>query len=76
LEYDIILFLEIIQTEGCRFSREDVVDGERIHWYLCVNGARRVQILVTDEVMTLTTSKDLLRQLGLEDLIPRMFNGE
>lgn len=74
MQYDIILFLEIIQTEGCRFLREDVIDDERIHWYLSANGNKRVQICITDEFMTRRTASDLLRQLGLEDLIERMFN--
>lgn len=73
VEYDIILFLEIIQTEGCRFLREETIEDEKIHWYLSVNGNKKVQISVTDEFMTKRTASDLLKQLGLEDLIERMF---
>lgn len=74
MQYDILLFLEIIQTEGCRFLREDAIDNEKIQWYLSANGNKRVQICVTDELMTKRTASDLLRQLGLEDLIERLFN--
>lgn len=73
VEYDIILFLEIIQTEGCRFLHEDTIEDERIQWFLSTNGNKRVQICVTDEFMTKRTASDILRQLGLEDLIDRMF---
>lgn len=70
--YDIPLFLEIIETEGCRKVHEYTLDGETIYWYLSINGNKRVAINVTDELMSKTTAKDLIRQLGLEDLLDRL----
>ncbi len=73
MEYDIELFLQIIETEGCRYLYDDDGDGERIKYFLSINGNKRVAICITDDVVTKRTAKDWLKQLGLEDLIERMF---
>ena len=71
-EIDTHLFLEIIQTEGVMLLYRDDLDGITIEYYHGLNG-RKVGICVTDEYLTSRTAKSHLRQLGLDDLIERMF---
>jgi hypothetical protein len=73
VEYNILTFLEIIESEGCLCLREICIDGESIKWYLSKNGNRRVAIAITDEEMTIRTASNLLIQLELDDLIERLF---
>ena len=72
-DINILIFLETIQTEGIRYITENVIEGIRFHYYLSSNGNKRVQICVNGETMTKRTAKEYLRQLGLTDLIDRMF---
>jgi len=74
--YDILLFCDIIETEGVRLMWVDrqEINGkvEVVHWYHGTNG-RRVPICTTDEFMTITIAKQHLAQVGLVDLVHRMF---
>lgn len=72
-DIDTHLFLEIVQSEGVTFLSRHETDGVTIEYYHGLNG-RKVQICVTDEYITNRTAKAYLRQLGLEDLIERMFS--
>lgn len=70
-EIDVNFFAEIICSEGAVFLHQEIVEGVKWDWYL-VNGKKR-QICVSDEFMTKRTAKAHLRQMGLHDLIPRLF---
>lgn len=71
-DYIILRFVDLIESEGCICLEEIQVDGESIKWYLSKNGNRKVCINVTDETMTIRTTKDLLKRLELADVIERL----
>lgn len=68
---DILLFIEIILSEGAQLLDTFVSDDVTIEWYQGPNG-RRVPIIVSDELMTRATAHALLRDLGYHDLIERL----
>ncbi len=70
---DTHLFLDIIQSEGVSFLYREKIEDVHIEYYHGLNG-KKVQICSSDEYITSRTAKAYLRQLGLDDLIDRLFN--
>ncbi len=71
--FDLQEFLRIIEDEGCELRTEIITIGdERIQVALSREKQRSVHINITDEEMSLTTAKSLLRKLECEDLIERL----
>lgn len=69
---DTHLFLEIIQSEGVQLLYRDENEGIFNEYYHGLNG-KKVCICVSDEFLTARIAKINLRQLGLEDLVDRLF---
>jgi hypothetical protein len=69
---DTHLFIDIIVSEGAILIFHDVVSGETIEHYTARSG-KRVIICTSDEYMTRPTATAYLGQLGLTDLIDRLF---
>ena len=73
MNYDIHLFIQIIESiQGVVFLRQVEVDGEFVMFYQGLTG-KMVQIDMQEEFITPATGKGLLKQLGLEHLIPSLF---
>jgi hypothetical protein len=66
------LIFEIIQSEGVVLACHFTNDGISTENYIGRNGAK-VQICVSDESMTKATDCFILKQLGLESIMERMF---
>jgi hypothetical protein len=71
--YSINNFLEIIQSEGCKFLHELEEDGVKVHVYLSRDGNRKVIIDISDEEVTKTVAISWLSGLGLLDCAQAMF---
>jgi hypothetical protein len=75
-EIDTHLFLEIIQSEGVNLMYGETTEhGERVEFFHGLSG-KKVLIIVSDEFITERTAKAYLRQLGLDDLVERLFYEE
>ena len=72
MNYDVSLFLEIIESEGIIFLRADCLNDVCARFYQGRRG-NLVIIDTTDEDMDEITAKDYLRLLGLAELIPALF---
>ena len=71
-EFNIIDFINIIETEGCRCTKETMIDGELVRHFLSLSGNKRVRINCASESMTMRTAIETLKSLELDDVIIRM----
>jgi hypothetical protein len=72
-DIDTYLFVEIILSEGVTFLyRDDALENLNVEYYHGISG-KKVAICMSDESITVLTAKQYLRQLGLDDLIDRLF---
>ncbi len=73
-EIDVLLFIDTVISEGCRQIISIETDGFKTMFLLSLNGNKRVAIDITDETITNRVAKEYCRQLGLIDLVERLFN--
>lgn len=71
---DTLLFVEIIQTEGAMLLPPQIQIEDDIFEYYHGPSGKRVQICTTEECIDINTACAYLRQLGMSDLIERLFN--
>jgi len=70
--YDVHLFIEIILSEGATLLNHHEIDGVKIEYYQGRNG-KRVPICIDDEYFPKELVIAHLQQLGMDDLISRLY---
>lgn len=69
---DCSLFVDIIKSEGVELDYEEDIDGFRIGYFIGLN-KKVIPIRLDAEFIYNNTARSHMRQLGIDDLILRLF---
>ncbi len=72
-EQDVIVFLEMIQDQGCKILEDHTDDGFRTLRVLSRNGKTKVLIDASEETIHIATAIEYLFQLELGDLVAALY---
>jgi hypothetical protein len=67
------LFIERIVDDGVHLRHIDRISEDEVIEHYEGPSGRRIEIFVSDEFIANSVAKDILRDLGCDSLIPRLF---
>jgi len=74
VEYNVYNFIDILVTNTrCRTLDTDELDGEMVQWMSSNDGKNEVMIKLSDENLSKSEIKGILKALGLEGMLNQLF---